>query len=164
MYSFLLELVSDELEAFIARERSANLFTDWEFHGSRNDANGARVTPGQTFTTEWGLGQALPLKKDMSMLLQLGGVGYDQWQVSDNSGTRSNPIPGGPLLPAGILPFYSVHAAGLQANFLMPKKNVTGFFKYYWEYSAAARPMGATLVFGATWTLRIPKPPASTTP
>lgn len=53
---------------------SVNLFTDWEFHGSRQATNGARITPGQTFTDEWGLGQALPLKKDQSILAQLGGV------------------------------------------------------------------------------------------
>ena len=43
---------------------TANLFTDWEFHGSKNIATGTKVTPGQAFTTEWGLGQVLPLKKD----------------------------------------------------------------------------------------------------
>lgn len=137
---------------------SANLFTDWEFHGSRQETNGARITPGQTFTDEWGLGQALPLKKDQSMLAQVGGVGYDQWQVSANGGTISNPVPGGPPLPASLLPFYSVHAAGVQANFLMPPKNFSASFKYYWEYSATSRPQGATLVIGATWTFRIPKP------
>ena len=36
---------------------SANLFTDWEFHGKKN---GVDITPGQAFTDEWGLGQVLP--------------------------------------------------------------------------------------------------------
>ena len=137
---------------------SVNLFTDWEFHGSRQEINGARITPGQTVTDEWGLGQALPLKKDQSMLAQIGGVGYDQWQVSANGGTVPSLTPGGPLLPASLLPYYSVHAAGVQANFLMPKKSFSAYFKYYWEYSAKSRPQGAMLVIGATWTFRIPKP------
>lgn len=137
---------------------SLNLFTDWEFHGSKQGINGAQITPGQTFTDEWGLGQALPLKKDQSMLAQIGGVGYDQWQVSANGGTVANPLPGPPLLPASLVPFYSVHAAGVQANFLMPAKNFSATFKYYWEYSAQSRPQGAMLVIGAAWTARIPKP------
>jgi len=137
---------------------SANLFTDWEFHGSRQLVNNQRITPGQAFTTEWGLGQALPLKKDMSMLAQLGGVGYDQWQVSNNGGTIPNPLPGGVPIPARLLPFYSVHAAGLQANFIMPKTDFSAYFKYYWEYASRARPQGNTLVLGASWTFRIPKP------
>ena len=136
---------------------TANLYTVWEFHGTRQEINNARITPGQTFTTEWGLGQILPLKKDLSMLAQLGGVGYDQWQVSANGGVVPSPIPGVPLIPARLLPYYSVHAAGLEANFIVPKNGFSISFKYYWEYLAKARPQGATLGLGATWTFKIPK-------
>jgi len=133
---------------------SANLSTAWEIHGQKSGTN---LTPGQAFTMEWGLGQVLPLKKDMSRLLQLGLVGYDQWQVSKSSGT---------LLVAGIpvsessIPFYSVHAIGVQSNFILPAKDLVAFFKYYDEYRALARPEGRTIVFGFSWTLRIPKPQA----
>jgi hypothetical protein len=137
---------------------SVNLFTNWEFHGSKHGADNTRVTPGQTFTTEWGVGQLLPPKKNMSMQLQLGGVGYDQWQVSADSGTVPNPL-GGPPLPAGLVPFYSVHAAGVQTNFNLPSKNLSFNFKCYWEYSAHSHPLGRTIVFGGAWTLKIPKTP-----
>jgi hypothetical protein len=33
------------------------------------------------------------------------------------------------------------------------------FFKYYDEYSAKARPEGRTIVFGFSYTLKIPKAP-----
>lgn len=130
---------------------TANLATAWEIHGQKSGTN---ITPGQTFTMEWGLGQVLPLKKDMSRLLQLGLVGYDQWQVSNSSGTLT--VAGIPL-PESRIPFYSVHAIGVQANFILPKKNLLGFFKYYDEYRALARPEGRTFTFGFSWTLRIPK-------
>ena len=61
---------------------SANLFTDWEAHGSRAGANNTSKTPGQAFTIEWGVGQILPLKKDFSQLAQIGLICYDQWQVT----------------------------------------------------------------------------------
>jgi len=83
---------------------SANLTTVWEIHGQKSGTN---ITPGQTFTMEWGLGQVLPLKKDQSMLAQLGLVGYDQWQVSSNSGTTT--VAGVPV-PQSLIPYYSVHA------------------------------------------------------
>jgi hypothetical protein len=139
---------------------SANLFTDWEIHGQRKAASTpagqvSNITPGQAFTMEWGLGQVLPLKKDFSSLLQLGLVGYDQWQVSSNGGTV---IVAGIPLPASKLPYYSVHGIGFQANFILPAKNLNFFFKYYDEYSAKARPEGRTILFGGSWTLRIPKP------
>jgi len=79
---------------------------------------------------------------------------YDQWQVSSN---------GGPYLVAGIpvdaskVPYYSVHGIGVQANYILPAKSLVGFFKYYDEYSAKARPEGRTIAFGFSYTLKIPK-------
>ncbi|HEY6290187.1 MAG TPA: transporter [Terriglobia bacterium] len=77
---------------------SANLFTDWEVHGSRQGTNGTSKTPGQAFTDEWGIGQILPLRKDFSKLLQLGMIGYDQWQVTANGGTIPVPLPDGTII------------------------------------------------------------------
>ena len=131
---------------------TANLFTVWEAHGKKEGTN---ETPGQAFTTEWGFGQVLPLKKDFSRLLQLGLVGYDQWQITDNGGTTTV---GGVVVPASTLPYYSVHSIGFQSNFILPKKNLSFFFKYYNEISAKARSEGRTFVFGGSWTLKLPKP------
>jgi hypothetical protein len=138
---------------------TANLATDWEVHGQRQTASTpsgqfSEKTPGQAFTDEWGIGQVLPLKKDFSRLLQLGLVGYDQWQVSSNGGTV---IVAGIPLNASAIPYYSVHGIGFQSDFVMPAKDLAAFFKYYDEYSAKARPQGRTIVFGFSWTFRIPK-------
>ena len=61
-------------------------------------------------------------------------------------------------VPASLVPYYSVHAIGFQANYILPAKNLVFFFKYYDEYAAKARPEGRTIVFGGSWTLKIPKP------
>jgi hypothetical protein len=136
---------------------SANLFTDWEVHGSRAGTNNTSKTPGQAFTMEWGVGQVLPLKKDFSQLAQIGLIGYDQWQVTANGGT----VPVGPITaPASLLPYYSVHAIGGQATYILPAKNISLNFKVEHEYTAYSHFVGNTFVFGGTWTLRIPKPPA----
>lgn len=134
---------------------SANYFTDWEVHGSRAGTNDTSKTPGQAFTQEWGLGQILPLKKNMTQLLQLGVIGYDQWQVTDNGGT----IPVGPITaPASLLPHYSVHAVGGQLTYIAPVKNLALYFKYEHEYQAYSHTLGNTLVFGGTYTWLHPKP------
>jgi hypothetical protein len=138
---------------------TANLATAWEIHGQKSGTN---ITPGQTFTDEWGLGQVLPLKKDMSQLAQLGFVGYDQWQVSHSSGTL--PVAGTPGIPESAIPFYSGHAMGVQANFILPAKHLVFFFKYLDEYRALATVKGRTFVFGFSYTFRIPKPPPPTAP
>jgi hypothetical protein len=140
------------------RGTSANLFTDWEVHGGRQGTNGTSKTPGQAFTDEWGLGQVLPLKKNMTQLLQLGVIGYDQWQVSANGGT----IPVGSTglaIPASTLPFYSVHAVGGQMTYILPLKNLSLYFKAEHEYKALNHFEGNTIVFGGVWTFKIPRPP-----
>jgi hypothetical protein len=137
---------------------SANLFTDWEVHGPRQGTNNTYKTPGQAFTDEWGVGQVLPLKKDFSKLMQVGLVGYDQWQVTANGGQIPIGLTG-LTLPARVLPYYSVHAIGGQLNYILPAKNFSLFFKGYHEYSASSHTLGNTLVFGGAWTMLIPKPP-----
>jgi hypothetical protein len=77
--------------------------------------------------------------------VQIGFVGYDQWQATDNSGITR------------LLPYYSAHALGAQGNFIAPKLRLNLFFKYYGEYIAKAHPQGRTIVFGGAWTLKIPK-------
>ena len=145
---------------------TANLATDWEIHGQKTVASQvsgqlSKITPGQAFTAEWGIGQILPVKKDFSQLAQLGLVGYDQWQVSSNGG---NYLIAGIPVAASLVPHYSVHGIGFQANYILPPKAVSLFFKYYDEYSAKARPKGRTIVFGFSWTLRVPKPQAPAKP
>jgi len=139
---------------------TANLATAWETHGQKTVASAvtgqlSKITPGQALTAEWGIGQVLPLKKDLSQLAQIGLVGYDQWQVSSNGG---NYLVAGVPVAASRVPYYSVHGIGFQANYILPAKDFVLFFKYYDEYSAKARPQGRTIVFGGSWTLRIPKP------
>jgi hypothetical protein len=118
---------------------SVNLFTDWEVHGQRQGTNNTYKTPGQAFTDEWGVGQILPLKKDFSKLLQLGVIGYDQWQVTANGGT----IPLGPITaPASGLPYYSVHAVGGQMTYILPAKNFEFLFQVRTRIQVLFAPLG----------------------
>jgi hypothetical protein len=119
------------------KSTSANLFFAWEGHGEKKDTE---TIPGQAVTMEWGLGQVIPLDKQLHQLLQVGLIGYDQWQASKNSGITSR------------LPAYAVSAIGLQANYVLPATRAAFFLKGYDELSARARTQGRTLVFGGSWT------------
>jgi hypothetical protein len=137
---------------------SVNLFTDWEDHGSRPGTFNTSKTPGQAFTDEWGIGQVLPLKKNLSQLLQIGVVGYDQWQITANGGMV--PIGStGLTAPASLLPYYTVHAIGGQLNYIAPAKSLTLYFKGYDEYEAFNHFQGNTYVFGGAWTFGPRKSP-----
>jgi len=155
---------------------TANFMGDWEIHGSKTTRStdistdfgtlplNVQVTPGAAFTDEWGFGEAIPLNKPflktktITKVAQLGLIGYDQAQVSRN--TSSNTI-----VDAfeRLVPFYYVHAIGFQANYIDLAKDWNVFFKYENEYSASAHPQGTTIVFGATYTFRIPKHTANPT-
>jgi hypothetical protein len=134
--------------------------TDWEAHGQKKVASTpsgqfSNITPGQAFTMEWGLGQFLPLDKQMSKLLEFGIVGYDQWQVSANGGTY---LVAGKPVAASRFPYYSVQAVGFQSNFILPPQHLAIVAKYYYEYSAKARPQGRTVAIGIAWTWPVPEP------
>ncbi len=62
---------------YLTKSRAAmgNYATSWEIHGQKEGSN---FTPGQTFTQQWGIGQLILLDKQMSKILELGVVGYDQ--------------------------------------------------------------------------------------
>lgn len=47
------------------------------------------LTPGQHFTFNWGISQYLPLTKDENLLLEIGPAGYDDWQITDDSGSAA---------------------------------------------------------------------------
>lgn len=140
--------------AYLTKNKAttANLTTNWEGHSSKTTGRGTKLTPGEAFTIEWGAGQLIPIKKNLTQILQVGLIGYDQWQVDRNGGFLS------PGVSASAVPFYSVHAIGFQTTYLLPAKSLGFFFKYENEYRALARPEGRTIVFGGTYTFRIPKP------
>jgi len=128
---------------------SVNLFTDWEVHGAREGTSNTTKSPGHAFTDEWGIGQILPLKKDFSRLLQIGVIGYDQWQIAANGGTipvGSTGLTG----PASLLPYYSVHAAGGQLNYILPAKN----FSFFSNTSMNTRLL--LTLWETPWSLAVP--------
>lgn len=72
----------------------------------------------------------------------------------DRGSARSIQLDQHPHL-AGEYPavFYSIHAAGGQAIFIMPTQNLALFLKREHEFRSYAHTLGNTLVFGGCWTL-----------
>jgi hypothetical protein len=158
---------------------TANIMGNWETHGSKTTRSGdistmfgtlpinVQVTPGAAWSDEWGLGQAIPLNKpflktkNITKVAQIGIIGYDQAQMSRN---RSNNAIVDDF--ERLVPFYYMHAAGGQVNYIDLKHDWNVFFKYEKEYKALATTKGTTIVFGVVYTYRIPKlaPGAPVTP
>lgn len=104
----------------------------WEVNRSKR---GFDDTPGQYLTWNWGVSEYLPLKKDQSLLAEIGPAGYGNFQVSDDTGMDArNP---------------SAHdrawAVGVQAGVTIPKRMMSLNFHWFHEYSAVSRFQGTVL-------------------
>jgi hypothetical protein len=99
-----------------------SLFT-WEINQRKRDFN---LKPGQHLTWNWGVSQYLPLKKDQSVLLEVGPAGYlSSENTADAGGDARN-----------TTVYDHVYAAGIQVGMTLPKQMIVLNFHYFHEYSA----------------------------
>lgn len=99
----------------------------YEKNGKKQDFD---LTPGDNLTLNWGISQMLPLKADNSVLLEVGVMGYDTWQITDDSGSAATNIRD------------QVHAVGGQLGVVyMPWHTALTCHGYY-EYAAEDRFQG----------------------
>jgi hypothetical protein len=104
---------------------------------------GLDLTYGQYLTWNWGVSEYLPLKKDQSLLAEVGPAGYGNFQVSDNTGTDArNP---------GV--HDKVYAVGIQAGVTIPKRMIVVNFHWFHEFDAANRFQGTAL--GLSFVMRL---------
>jgi hypothetical protein len=108
-----------------------------EIHSKKQDID---ITPGANIALNWGVSQYLPLKKDQSLLLELGATGYFLWQVTDDTGSEA--------YAADV--HDRVYAAGAQVGLIYAPWNAFAEVKYLHEFAAIDRFEGqmVTATFG----------------
>jgi len=111
----------------------------WEIHRKKRNFN---LTPGQNLTWNWGVSQFLPLKKDKTVLMEVGPAGYSSFQVSNDSGADAS-IPG---------VRDRVHAAGVQVGVTSLKRIMVLNFHWFHEFSAVDRFQGTAI--GLNFTMK----------
>jgi hypothetical protein len=99
----------------------------WEINSKMEHVD---LTPGQRLTVNWGASQYLPVTKDLSRLIEVGLTGYDQWQVTNDSGNLADNVND------------QIHAVGGQIGYTIVPASVAINFRYLHEYSARDRFMG----------------------
>lgn len=107
-------------------------FQMYEFHGTQQ---GTMVHPGQTLDLDYSFTRTFPLQRGLR--LQLGVVGYGQWQTTDKRGPN--------LTPEQAIAHYKANALGFAANALLPEKNVSVGVKYFHEFECRSTFQGYTL-------------------
>jgi hypothetical protein len=105
----------------------------YETNGEKDDFD---LTPGDNLTLNWGISQFLPLKKDMTLLLEAGPAGYDNWQITEDSGRDASSST------------HEVHAAGGQLGLTYVPWFLSLNCHAFYEYASEGRFQGTS--FGVT--------------
>jgi len=109
-----LYLTSDKRTALSA-------FEMYEFHTTQQGTN---IQPGQTFNLDYSLTEAFPVKNELR--LQLGLVGYGQWQTTDKTGPT--------ITRAQAESRYQVNSLGFALNLILPARKASLGLKYFKEF------------------------------
>ena len=106
------------------KRTSFSAFQMYEFHTTQE---GTHIHPGQTLNLDYSFTQVVSLRG--AVHLQIGLVGYNQWQITDKTGPTITPEQAGA--------HYKVNALGFASNVNLPSRVSVGF-KYFREFSNAS--------------------------
>ncbi len=116
---------------------SVSAFQMYEFHSTQDRTN---IHPGQNIDLDYSLTHSLTLRGKSR--LQVGLVGYNQWQTTDKSG------PG--ITDQQAKAHYKVNAIGVGSNLMLPAQRVSIGFKYFKEFANRATFQGYSIQFSGS--------------
>jgi hypothetical protein len=111
---------------------AVSAFQMYEFHGTQQ---GTQIHPGQNVDLDYSVTHVFDLKSGMR--LQLGLIGYGQWQTTDKSGPT--------ITPEQAAAHYKVNALGFASNVMLPGRKVSLGAKYFKEFSNRSTFQGYSL-------------------
>jgi hypothetical protein len=100
---------------------AVSAFEMYEFHTAQE---GTGIHPGETLSLDYSVTRAFPISRDMR--LQIGLVGYEQWQTTNKTGPMITPAQGAAR--------YRVNSLGFASNMSLPARKVSLGFKYFHEF------------------------------
>jgi len=118
------------------KRTAISAFQMYELH---TEQHGTGIHPGQNLDLDYSLTHSFALGTDAG--LQVGLVGYNQWQTTDKTG------PG--ITPQQAAAHYKVNALGFASNFSLPKKANVGF-KYFKEFANRSTFQGYSVQFSGS--------------
>jgi hypothetical protein len=104
------------------RATTVSAFQMYEFHTTQS---GTDIHPGQTLDLDYSLMHSMGLRSEWG--LQVGAVGYGQWQTTDKTGPA--------VTAEQSKAHYKVNALGAAANISSPARKVSLGFKYFKEFA-----------------------------
>lgn len=103
------------------KRTTVSAFQMYEIHTTQE---GTEVHPGDTMNLDYSLTRVLSLQRDLN--LQIGLVGYEQWQLTDKTG------PGITAVQSSA--HYRINALGFGSSLILPARKVSVGVKYFKEF------------------------------
>jgi hypothetical protein len=122
-------------QTFYLSENRTTAISAFQMYEVHTTQQGTQVHPGDTLNLDYSMTHVLPLHRDLN--LQVGLVGYEQWQLTDKTG------PG--ITPAQSSAYYRVNAFGFASSLLLPTRNVSVGVKYFKEFEDRSTFQGYSL-------------------
>jgi len=124
-------------ETFYLTENKATALSAFQMYEFHTEQEGTGIHPGDTFNLDYSLTQTFALHE--ALRLQLGLVGYNQWQTTDKTGPN--------VTPTEASAHYVVNALGFACNVVLPVWKVNTGFKYFKEFANRSTFQGYSLQF-----------------
>ena len=105
-----------------SKRTNISMFQMYEWHLKQTGTN---INPGENIDLDYSLMHTLPLKEGNS--IQLGVIGYNQYQTTDKSGPN--------ITPEQAKDHYKVNALGVGGHLIFPKPKLNFGIKYFKEFA-----------------------------
>ena len=111
-------------QTFYLNTNKTTAISAFQMYEKHTTQQGTRVHPGDSLNLDYSFTRVLSLQHDLN--LQVGLVGYEQWQLTDKTG------PG--ITPAQSSAHYRVNALGFASALMLPARKVSVGVKYFKEF------------------------------
>jgi hypothetical protein len=115
-----------------SKSTTVSIFHMYEVHTTQKDTG---INPGDTANIDYSVTRTFKIQEDTQ--LQLGLIGYGQWQTTDKTGLA--------ISHAEASARYAVNALGFASNVALPARRVSLGLKYFKEFSNRSTYQGYTL-------------------
>jgi len=122
-------------QTFYLTENRTTVVSAFQMYEIHTTQPGTQIHPGDTFNLDYSLTHVLPLQRDLN--LQLGLVGYEQWQLTDKTGAG--------VTLAQSSAHYRVNALGFATSLILPSRKVSVGIKYFKEFEDRSTFQGYSL-------------------
>lgn len=111
-------------QTFYLSEDKRTAISAFQMYETHTTQEGTEVHPGDTMNLDYSLTRVFSLQRDLN--LQIGLVGYEQWQLTDKTG------PG--VTPVRSSAHYRINALGFGSSLMLPARKVSVGVKYFKEF------------------------------